>query len=438
MKDNYEDIDCKYISEHYGSLIVVDQNLEILKYAGEYPEDFIRSVLGNEYNDKVLINNNKINISDWSIFLYNLNKYSNGYVYNMSYNEIGNFYFIIKMPVSVTLIFDIEINKEKQILPEAIGILTIMILACSVVLFIGFYIYSKITAGNFVKSLNKLCEGVKNLENENYKEYIDISENYEFQGLAKSFNNLCNKLDKERNMRKKTEYNRKRLILDISHDIKNPLAGIMGSIEMCMKLNKDNCNINRDDKTFMAHYLKMAYNNGLRANNLIESLFEYSKLESPDYSLNLKKIDFCEFVRTCILKEIDYMEEAGIEGEYDIPDKSIYAYIDEREFSRVLHNLISNSIKYNERGTSIKISLSQEVDKIKLIIEDNGIGMDKSLSDDIFIRFKRDNNKTNCCRNKTEGTGLGLAIVKKIVNMHNGEIYLKTDINKGCIFTIEL
>lgn len=477
MNDDYNSIDEEYIIDHYGTMMVVNDDLEIIKYAGEEdnPSEFIKLIIGKDLDeDSQVIDNNKIGKKYWDLFLYKLHKYRKGYDCSLKYNDSQHFYLITKMPVSVTFLFSIDINTNKEILPEALSILGFVVLLYSLVLFAGMFIYSKITAGAFVKPLDKLCDGVKKLEEGKYEEHIYMPGNGEFNSLAQSFNNLCDTLKTEKKKRKETEDNRKRLILDISHDLKNPLTGVMGSLEMCMNIygtnsdlsiqekENENCNkigndkyrnslINENKTDKMNHYLRMAYNNSLRANTLTERLFEFSKLESPDYKLDLKKTDFCEFMRICILEEVDEMDEAGIIGEYDIPDEPIYANIDEKEFKRAVHNLISNAVKYNKEGTVIKISVLKEDDKVKLTIEDNGIGMDKSLEYDIFKRFKR-NEKTEENKllqdndegskvekvKKTDGTGLGLAIVEKIVNMHKGKIYLETDINKGCMFTIEV
>ena len=247
----------------------------------------------------------------------------------------------------------------------------------------------------------------------------------EFGVLAQSFNKLADSLEEEKNLRKASEDNRKRLILDVSHDLKNPLMSIIGSLELCLKNN------NIDEK--QKHYIKMAYDSGIRADLLIKELFEYSKLESPDYKLNLEKIDICEYMRMQISNEIEAIEESGFEGEYDIPDKEIYAEIDIVHFGRVIHNLISNSIKYNKENTKIKIKVKEAENNIEIIIEDNGIGINKELSIDIFNVFVRGDNEE-----QAPGTGLGLTIAKKIVNMHNGTISLETDINRGCTFIISI
>lgn len=229
----------------------------------------------------------------------------------------------------------------------------------------------------------------------------------------------------KRNLEKKQKTIEKRLILDISHDLKNPLTSTMGSLELCLQQD--------DFNPKQKHYLKMAYDNNIRAKALINDLFEYSKMDSPEYKLKLEKVDFCEYMRIQIASELDSIDEAGFNSEYEIPEKSINAEIDTIQFGRVIHNLISNTIKYNEGNTKIQIVIKEMDRNIEIIIKDNGIGIDKELTTEIFNRFVRGNKNS-----QTSGTGLGLTIAKKIVTMHNGTITLETDINMGCTFEIIL
>lgn len=218
--------------------------------------------------------------------------------------------------------------------------------------------------------------------------------------LAQSFNKLADSLENEKRLRKEVEDNRKRLILDISHDSNNPLTSTMGSLELCLEQN--------DLSLRQKHYLKMAYDNSIRAKVLINDLFEYLKMDSPEYKLKFEKIDFCEYMRIQIASELDNIEETGFTSEYDIPERSIYAEIDTSHFGRVIHNLITNTIKYNEANTKIKIAVKEIDRNIEIIIKDNGIGIDKELAEEIFDVFVRGNEKS-----ETSGTGLGLTIAKK-------------------------
>ena len=406
MNDDYNKIDISFIKEHNGTAFFVDKDLNVI------------SLCGNDYP-------NSFTMSEWTAFINKVDVVEPDFQCSIDYNEKNQFWFVVKLPVAVNCIINFNVNTSKEVLSESLFIVSIFCLVCFIIVFIYIYIYSKLTSKYFVKPLTMFCNMVKNLENKKYSERLKFTKDDEFGVLAQSFNKLADSLEEEKNLRKASEDNRKRLILDVSHDLKNPLMSIIGSLELCLKNN------NIDEK--QKHYIKMAYDSGIRADLLIKELFEYSKLESPDYKLNLEKIDICEYMRMQISNEIEAIEESGFEGEYDIPDKEIYAEIDIVHFGRVIHNLISNSIKYNKENTKIKIKVKEAENNIEIIIEDNGIGINKELSIDIFNVFVRGDNEE-----QAPGTGLGLTIAKKIVNMHNGTISLETDINRGCTFIISI
>lgn len=405
MNDDYNKIDITFVKQYKGTAFVVDKYLNIIPLCGDdYPDNFT--------------------MSEWTTFINKEDIMETDFDCNIDYNEKNKFWLVVKMPVAVNCHIYFNINRSKEVLPEALFIVGLLAVICFILIFLYIFIYSKLTSKYFVKPLIMLCDMVKNLEKKNYNERLKFNEDDEFGLLAQSFNNLADSLEKEKKLRKDSEDNRKRLILDISHDLKNPLMSILGSLELFLKDNE--CSEKQ------RHYVKMAYDNGIRADTLIKNLFEYSKIESPDFKLNFEKVDICEYMRMQIAKEIDAIEEAGFEGEYDIADEEIYAEIDKIHFERVIHNLISNSIKYNKENTKLQIEVKKLEAKIKIIIKDDGIGIDKKLQDSIFDVFIRDN------REEAPGSGLGLTIAKKIVSMHKGTISLKTDINKGCTFTISL
>lgn len=408
MEDDYNKINTEEIRKFHGTAFVVNEDLKVIPKCGEDLPSKDSFTMG-EWTDFI----NKINISDRKFESY------------IKYNDKNRFWLVIKMPVAVNCQFDFNINTTKEVLPEAIFIVTILCLICFLVIFLYIYVYSKLTSKYFINPLKLFSSMVKKLEEGNYEERLEVNKDDEFGMLAGSFNKLADSLENEKKLRKKAEDNRKRLILDISHDLNNPLTITMGSIELCLEQDELSSKQKR--------YLKMAYDNSIRAKGLINDLFEYSKLDSPDYILKFEKVDICEYMRMQVASELDAIEEAGFSSEYEIPEKSIYVEMDKNHFGRVIHNLISNTIKYNKSGTKIKIAVKEREKEIEVIIEDNGIGMDKECALGIFDAFVRGNEKS-----QTNGTGLGLTIVKKIVTMHNGTISLETDINKGCTFSIIL
>jgi signal transduction histidine kinase len=217
-------------------------------------------------------------------------------------------------------------------------------------------------------------------------------------------------------------------VLDISHDLKNPLSSAAGYAELLM--NKPG--LSPDER---AGYLRIIHNNSMRAGQLLNGLFELSKLESPDFRLNLDKTDIGEFLRRLAAELLPLFDKAGFECAFDIPDGPLYVALDLSQMSRVLHNLADNAIRYNPEGTEVTISLSFEADTAVLQFKDNGIGIPAEKAGDIFKPFVRADEARN---SQTGGSGLGLSIAQKIITAHGGALTLEAGENEGCTFIISL
>lgn len=408
MKNDYQENYITQIKEHNGTVFIVNNDLTVIPLCGDnIPES------------------ESFTMSEWTDFIRGMDRKNRDFDCDIVYDENSRSWIVVEMPVAVKCSVNFNMNTSKEVLPEALFIVSVLCVICFMVIFIYIFIYSRLTSKYFIRPLDMFCNMLKNLEKGMYKERLSVKEDDEFGMLAESFNKLADSLENERTMRKETEDNRKRLILDISHDLKNPLTSTMGSLELCMERGGLNPEVR--------HYINMAYQNSRRADILINDLFEYSKLDSPDYRLKLKKADICEYMRIQIVEEIDAIDEAGFSSEFDIPGKCIYVDFDSIQLARVIHNLIGNTLKYNKAGTYIKIGLKENDNSVEIMIKDSGIGIDKKVKDEIFHVFVRNNENTDIC-----GTGLGLTIAEKIVSMHNGTISLDTDINMGCTFTIML
>jgi signal transduction histidine kinase len=182
-------------------------------------------------------------------------------------------------------------------------------------------------------------------------------------------------------------------------------------------------------------YMKVIYENSVRANNLITDLFELSKMESTEYVLNKTSVDICEYMRRTMGGFIAIFDNAGFTYNFNIPEDEIFMEIDVKQMDRVFQNLVENSVKYNPKGTNIGISLSEQSRVIEIIFKDNGIGIASETAKNIFESFVRVERSRN---SETGGTGLGLAIVEKIIQAHGGRISLNTNENCGCEFMISI
>lgn len=413
MRDDYNKMDFSQVLKYKGGVQVIDKNYKVVFSKGIDPQNI------TQYTK-----------SKFSDFLIYSGKDQQKYYYSVLYNSKGDFWLKIVIPHKSQLVNGIFFDKNgiPVYIDNFIYIIILGVLINITSFIFGLVIYSRVTSNNFVKPLKKLLSGVTTIADGDYSARVELRSKNEFGELKDAFNIMAEKIEIEKNLKEKSQDNRRKLILDISHDLKTPLANIMGYADLLMK-NKDIPDNDREK------FLEIIINNSSRANSLIGDLFELSKMGSSDFKLKLKSVDICEYLRELIASLIPQIEEVGFESCFEIPEVKRIILIDEKQMDRALLNIINNALKYNKPGTVIKISLKNFFNKVVIEICDNGIGIPLSLSEEIFEPFKRVDSARN---SQTGGTGLGLAITKTIIEKHNGHISLETGIGKGCKFIIEL
>ncbi|SHJ98224.1 Signal transduction histidine kinase [Clostridium cavendishii DSM 21758] len=416
MKDNYKDIDTTDIEKLKGFVLILDKDSNIIYKKGNFnipidkltPKDYTSLM----YNNEALVFLDKEN---------EVHSALNYYDFDVSYNRNKDFLLVVAIPKNAVAYKPTKISV-KQFLALAVAI-------CICLYSIIFVLYAKVTSRYFIKPLSLLTEGAKKLALGNYETRIKIRANNEFGELSDAFNIMAKKIEEEKKLKEKSEEARKRLILDISHDLKNPLASIMGYSNYLCK----NDDIDTEE---LSKYLNIIERNSIRANSLIQDLFEFSKLDSVDFELKKEKVDICEFLRELIGAYIPLLEEKDFDYDFNIPEENIFINIDTKHIDRALSNLLLNSLKYNPPKTKVFIGISiLEDNTIELVLKDNGIGISKEKIETIFDPFVREDESRN---SNSGGTGLGLAITKTIILKHNGNILLQSEKNKGCTFLITL
>lgn len=413
MRDDYKMIDTAKVIENGGGVQVVSSKYEVLYSKG-------LDLLGKE----------KLTASEFTRFLTRSDATGLPYHIDIEYNEHSGFWLIVTFPTSIRIDFALVYNKAaaSREMQNVTGALVAVIIFYLLLLALFATILSKITSVRITTPLNKLCESARRLRSGDYAARVELKLKNEFKELQDAFNEMAERIEIETALRKEAEENRKKLVLDVSHDLKNPLASISGYAELCLKKK----NMPSEE---LENYLAVIDKNAKRANMLIGSLFELSKVESPEFRLKTEKTDVCEFLRQLCAEALPRLEREGFLFEFDIPDESVFAMLDKAEISRVFHNLIDNALRYNKEGTKLLISLTEAEKIIVIKVKDDGIGIPKKLCGDIFKAFVRADDARN---SQTGGTGLGLSIAQKIVNAHGGEIKLISDTGKGCEFIITL
>ena len=415
ISTNYEEI-INEVVEAGGGLVTINDNFEVTSRHGN------TSMLPNKISLELFGKISKRDTIFSPIKYEETNEEIDNYVYTIAYDSQKKHLTVCIIPADKYSPFSFN-KKSINKLP-----FLFIYLAITTFLFLGVLIvYSRATSTHFVKPLKLLTEGANRIASGSYSTRIRINANNEFGELRDSFNIMAQKIEEETLLRENSEEARKRLILDISHDLKNPLASILGYSDYLL-----NTDISEEDKNL---YLKVINRNAARANDLIQDLFEYSKLDSIDFELSYSSEDINEFIRSLIASYIPFLEENQFDYEFVIPETTSIVEFSSKHLDRALSNLILNAVKYNKKGIKLFIKTYVENNTQFIIVEDNGIGIDKNLIETIFDPFVRADESRN---SENGGTGLGLAITKKIIEMHGGTISLDSDLNLGCKFKISL
>ncbi|MFJ5790857.1 sensor histidine kinase [Lysinibacillus sp. NPDC093197] len=265
--------------------------------------------------------------------------------------------------------------------------------------------------------------------NEQSNEKILVAtSNQELQQLLTTINALLNDTHKILAKHRKTESSMKKMLANISHDLKTPLTVVLGYTEMLQ----------------LQHSLKDAEQNRLLSGihlkteevlKLIHTFFDLAKIEAGDTEYPITKVNVSEICRKNILSFYDMVMSVGLHIDINIPESPIYALGNEDALERVLNNLIANAIAYGAEGRVIGLTVRNDATDVYIDVWDCGKGIDEYHIDSVFERMYT----LEDSRNKSfQGSGLGLTITKRLVEIMNGTIQLKSIPYEKTVFTISL
>ncbi|HOB19545.1 MAG TPA: HAMP domain-containing sensor histidine kinase [Candidatus Atribacteria bacterium] len=411
VRDDYNEIDATAVVENGGGVQVVDRDYRVVYSRG-------LDTIGKD----------RLTVEEFTALL--TESKDKPYHYDILYHPEGGFWLIVTFPTSIRLDFALVYNKAAAAgdYARAGGAIALVVLIYLSVLALFAFIYSRITAASITVPLRKLCDGTRLLREGDYSVRVDLRLRNEFAELQNTFNDMAARIEHEISMRKRSEEDRRRLILDISHDLKNPMSSIQGYAELLIR-NPGIPEQERDE------YLETIQSNSKRANRLLTELFELSQLDSPEFSLKLVKTDICEFLRQLCGELVPLLEREGFRYEFDIPEDSVFVMLDPDRFNRIIQNLASNAMRYNPRGTQATVSLAVQDDQVLIDFSDDGVGIPDELADTIFNPFVRADDSRN---SRTGGSGLGLSIAKKIAKAHGGDLVLLSGSSRGSTFRITI
>ena len=302
-----------------------------------------------------------------------------------------------------------------------------MIFSIIIILVFTGVILSLVLYKDFISPISELNVAMKHIKNGDFEYRLEPGEKgSEINDLYRNYEDMRLRLRENAEEKIQRENQNRELISNISHDLKTPITAIKGYSEGII----DGI---ADTPEKIDRYVKTIYNKANDMDKLINELSVYSGIDNNRVPYHFHKILVGEYFKDCIEEVGLDLESRRFSLDYEnlvSPDTTIIA--DPEQMKRVINNIISNSVKYMDKPHGkIQIRILDEVDSIRVEIEDNGKGIAQKDLQNIFDRFYR----TDASRNSgTGGSGIGLSIVKKIIQDHGGYIWATSKEGEGtCI-----
>ena len=324
---------------------------------------------------------------------------------------------------SSQMVYDISLPQSSSSQVELMAkdmILTATIILVFTALSVGLWIYRSIAV-----PLVKLKKATKNIMEGNLDFVLEVEGNDEFSQLCQDFEEMRKRLKESTEEKILMDKENKELISNISHDLKTPITAVKGYVEGIM----DGV---ADTPEKMDRYVRTIYNKTNEMDHLINELTFYSKIDTNRIPYTFSKLNVEDYFSDCAEELGLEMETRGIELVYaNYVEKGVQVIADGEQIRRVIHNIVSNAIKYMEKPRGIiQLRVKDVGDFIQVEIEDNGKGIAAKDLPYIFDRFYR----TDVSRNSSKGgSGIGLSIVKKIMEDHGGKVWATSRLGIGTI-----
>jgi len=216
---------------------------------------------------------------------------------------------------------------------------------------------------------------------------------------------------------------RRDFISNLSHELRTPVSVIMANSETLLNGALDN---KKDAKIFA----KAILHNSERLSSMVSDLIDLSRIEYGDLKLNIKGIDFNDFMESFLVSMKSVAKKRDIELKYS-PDHQGLLSADTQALERIMNNLLDNAYKYSDEGTLVEVSTKDQGKMVKVMVADSGVGVSDEDQEHIFDRFYR---TASARASDNKGSGLGLAIVKNLINSLNGEVGIEPKKTSGSVF----
>lgn len=278
-----------------------------------------------------------------------------------------------------------------------------------------------------ISYISRISDAIRNISEGDLNTTIEVEGDDEFSSMAENLNKMVEDIRKLMDKEREAERTKNELITNVAHDLRTPLTSIIGYLELLsgkVALPPE----------MQKKYIDIAYGKAKRLEKLIEDLFGFTKLNYGKISMHVTKVDIVKLLGQLLEEAYPNFADKGLSYELqsNVPARIITA--DGNLLARLFDNLINNAIKYGAEGKRVLVRIHSAGDTVQVSVTNYGYVIPAEELPLIFDKFYRVEQSRST---HTGGTGLGLAIVKNIVDMHGGNIEVKSDLN-GTVFTVTL
>lgn len=327
----------------------------------------------------------------------------------------------ITLAVEALLIFGLETAAE-QFAGTRMALL-LFVLSGIIIFAIVFWLFEK----RSYDYIDKITSAVKNISSGDLTTTLEIEGDNEFSEIAMNLNSMTKDIKVLMEKERESEKSKNELITNVAHDLRTPLTSIIGYLEL-LSIKKDLPEETRNQ------YTNIAYTKSKRLYKLIEDLFGFTKLNYGKIAMNIEQVDIVKLLSQLMDEFYPNFTEKNLKWDLRSNVDSCIISADGNLLARLFDNLINNAIKYGADGKRIDVIINAAEENVDVSVVNFGKVIPAEELPYVFDKFYR----VEQSRNKnTGGTGLGLAIAKNIVDMHNGQIRVESDL-KGTRFIVTL
>ena len=283
----------------------------------------------------------------------------------------------------------------------------------AVALLLAFFLARQITA-----PVRRLTQAANDMSAGNLTQRVDVANQDELGELAGAFNHMSEQLEQ-------AEQQRRLMVADIAHELRNPLSVMQGKLEGLMD---GVLPLDRDQ-------VGTVYGQTLLLSRLVEDLRLLSLAQAGRLPLEKSEVDMGVVVSRVVDDFAPIAQERVVSLDTRVDDRDLRSSVDPQRIGQVLANLLSNAVRHAGRGGEVTVRVTRENEDVRVAVADNGSGIGPEDLAHVFERFYR----VDRSRSREEGgSGLGLAIAKEVVEAHGGEIWVESIQGEGAVFTFSV